>query len=229
MFKERILGNGRWRAFHLLIFRSEVNLLWTTQKEKLLIVGWVEVGRAVMHDYADIHVSKGRQNNHLYWASWAVAVTGAATEKKELYEWGVGKVKYALHMQVQADGTLPLELSRGKKSLQYHVFALAPLVMISELALRNGEDLYEINDRALHRLVARTFEGLNDPAYFEQLTGYAQIRGDEMSTGHFSWLEAYNARFPDAKMEKFLKSRRPVISPRTGGDMTFLYNTAYAL
>ncbi len=42
-------------------------------------------------------------------------------------------------------------------------------------------------------------------------------------TGHFSWLEAYNARFPDATKEAFLAKHRPVISRRTGGDMTFLY------
>jgi poly(beta-D-mannuronate) lyase len=185
---------------------------------------WLDtVAVKVMGDYADIAQSIGRQNNHLYWAAWAVTATGVATGKKYLYNWGVGKVKYALHTQIQPDGTLPLELIRGKKALQYHVFALAPLIMVSEVAMRNGENLYVLNNSALHNLVRRTFKGLEDPSYFEEKGKHQQIRGDTMSKGHFSWIEVYQARFPNAEMEQFLQQHRPIISPRTGGDMSYLY------
>jgi poly(beta-D-mannuronate) lyase len=196
---------------------------------KAAIENWLSaVARAVMDDYSDIYVSTGKQNNHLYWAAWAVTATGLATEKREFYEWGVNKVKYALHVQAQDDGTLPLEMARGKKALQYHIFALAPLVMVSETATRNGEDLYALNDGILHKIVDRVFEGVKDPSYFEKLSGHKQIAGPSISGGHFSWLEVYISRFPDAEKEKFLKERRPVISRRTGGDMTFLYGHSEA-
>lgn len=197
------------------------------ENKKRAIDQWLEdVARAVMNDYADISLSAGRQNNHLYWAAWAVTATGLVTDKKEFYDWGVGKVKYALHVQAQSDGTLPLELTRGKKALQYHVFALAPLIMVSEAATRNGENLYKENDGMLHKIVDRVFAGLQDPSYFQQKTGVTQIPGDSISAMHFSWLEAYNARFPEQTHEEFLEAHRPVISPRTGGDMTFLYHGA---
>ncbi len=194
------------------------------ENKKAVIENWLlKIAGRVMNDYADISTYVRKQNNHLYWAAWAIAETGIATGRKELYDWGVGKVKYALHVQIQNDGTLPLELIRGQKALQYHVFALAPLVMVSEAAINNGEDLYAVNDGALHKLVAVTFEGLENPAYFEKLTNHKQISSASMSDGHFSWLEAYNARFPAPEYEAFLKKHRPVISRRTGGDMTFLY------
>jgi poly(beta-D-mannuronate) lyase len=192
--------------------------------KKKAIDKWLDdVAAAVMSDYADIEKSIGRQNNHLYWAAWAVTSTGVATEQKDLYNWGVSRAKYALQVQIQDDGTLPLELTRGKKSLQYHIFALAPLVMISEAAMRNGEDLYELNDGALHRLVKLTFDNVQDPSYIQKLTGYEQIPGENISNMHFSWLEVYNARFPNPAYEAYLETRRPIFSPRTGGDMTFLY------
>jgi|GEM_PF-46316 poly(beta-D-mannuronate) lyase len=194
------------------------------ENKKVAIEKWLlEIAGRVMNDYADISTYIRKQNNHLYWAAWAITETGIATDHRELYDWGVGKVKYALHVQVQNDGTLPLELIRGQKALQYHVFALVPLVMVSEAAMNNGEDLYEVNDGALHKLVTVTFEGLKDSSYFEKLTNHKQISSASMSDGHFSWLEAYNARFPAPEYEAFLKQHRPIVSRRTGGDMTFLY------
>lgn len=194
------------------------------ENKKAVIENWLlKVAGRVMSNYSDISTYVRKQNNHLYWGAWAVTATGIATDHKELYDWGVGKVKYALHVQVQKDGTLPLELIRGQKALQYHVFALGPLVMVSEAAMNNGEDLYKVNDGALHRLVDVTYGGLKDPSYFEKLTNHKQISGASMSGGHFSWLEAYNARFPNAEKTAFLNKHRPIISRRTGGDMTFLY------
>lgn len=177
----------------------------------------------VIADYDDMESAARKQNNHLYWAAWAAMAAALATDKREFYAWSVAKVKYALHAQAQEDGTLPLETARGKKALQYHVFALAPLVMVAETAMRNGEDLYSLNDGMLHKMVRRAFEGLNDPAYFEQISGYQQMPPTDFSSGHYSWLEVYNARFPDAEIEAFLKKHRPIVSRRTGGDMTFLY------
>jgi len=42
--------------------------------------------------------------------------------------------------EIAADGTLPLEMGRGQRALHYHLFALAPLVTMAELAAANGED-----------------------------------------------------------------------------------------
>lgn len=195
------------------------------QNKKDVIEKWLlQIAQRVMYDYADISSYVRKQNNHLYWAAWAVTSTGIATGRRDLYEWGVGKVKYALHAQAKEDGTLPLELIRGQKALQYHLFALAPLVMVSEAAMNNGEDLYSLNNGRLHKIVARTFEGFKDSSYFNEKSGHKQIPGNAISAGHFSWMEAYNARFPDPAMEAFLAKHRPVISRRTGGDMTFLYD-----
>ena len=163
------------------------------------------------------------QNNHLYWAAWAVTITGIALNNTDYYVWGVNQIKYVINVQMNDDGSLPLEMKRGAKALHYHIFALAPLIMVAEAGARNGDDIYDDRDGILHRLVDRVFNGLDDPAYFETQSGSTQEPGSGMQPGHFAWLEAYNARFPAPPRAEWLHARRPLISRRTGGDMTLLY------
>lgn len=197
----------------------------TPEQEKEIEKWLASVAKTVVARNSGNVDAVSRQNNHLYWAAWAVTVTGIALDRREFYEWGVSQAKYALHVQVDGRNVLPLEMDRRSRALQYHVFALAPLVMIAETALRNGEDLYKANDRALQRLVRRSFDGIRNPAWFEKETGAAQEPAAHMYSGHFSWMEAYNARFPDAAMQAWLEKKRPVFFPRTGGDMTLLFKT----
>ena len=77
---------------------------------------------------------------------------------------------------IAADGTLPLEMAREGRALYYHAFAVMPLVALAELGRSRGEDWYALGDGALHRLVAKTAEGLNDPTIFDKLAGVAQQR-----------------------------------------------------
>src|SRR5262249_36989713 len=72
-------------------------------------------------------------NNRAYWAGLAVAATGAAVGDRALFDWGLSRARIGLR-QVTAEGFLPLEVERRALALHYHVFALAPLVMLAELA-----------------------------------------------------------------------------------------------
>ncbi len=55
--------------------------------------------------------------------------------------------------QVTPTGDLPMELSRGSRALEYHLFALAPLATLDLMGRANGVDLDEENSDALGRLV----------------------------------------------------------------------------
>ena len=49
-------------------------------------------------------------NNHGYWAGVDVAAAGIAADNQELFDWGIKE--YDLYLgQVQADGSLPLEMA----------------------------------------------------------------------------------------------------------------------
>jgi poly(beta-D-mannuronate) lyase len=82
-----------------------------------------------------------RPNNHLNWGGLALLATGIATQDRDLFERGLSIIREALK-QVEADGSLPLEMARGARAIGYHGFALEPLVIAAELAKPNGVDLY---------------------------------------------------------------------------------------
>jgi poly(beta-D-mannuronate) lyase len=159
-------------------------------------------------------------NNHAYWTGLAVGAAGAACQDRGLFEWGIARARIGIG-QIDADGLLPLELDRQRLALHYHVFALAPLVMLAELAAANGIALYDERDHALRRLAGRVIAGLAQPAGFESLTGFAQeqITQPPRKTD-LAWAEPYHARFPDVTLARWLDGGRPVVDVRLGGDLT---------
>lgn len=182
----------------------------------------------VKEDYSSGRTGpKTRQNNHMYWAAWAVGMTGMAVQDEKLFRWAVNKTKDALR-DVGADGTLELELERQSKAMHYHSFALIPLIMMAESATRNGEDLYAYDGGALHRIVNRVVGGLRDPSYFEVLTGKTQNLEGTVTSSQLAWIEVYNARFPSRELQFWLNKFRPMTLRRIGGNATLLYRKSEA-
>jgi len=136
------------------------------------------------------------RNNHLYWAGFAVAAAGISADDRKLFEWGMSAYKEGIG-DIRQDGTLPLELDRGQMALHYHLYALAPLMMLAEFGETNGIDLYAERDFAIKRLVARCVEGIDDPQYFQRRTGVPQVTSKEVEPWQIMWGVAYNRRFHD--------------------------------
>lgn len=162
---------------------------------------WMKTVAAQVRDYFEgMHeknAGSGR-NNHYYWAGFAVMSAGIAANDRSLYDWGAGTYKFGVD-QIAPDGTLPLEMARGQRALHYHLFAIAPLVTMAELASANGEDLYAYKDSRIHLLVSRTIAGLNDNHYFEEKSGAPQDTPENgvVKGSDISWLPPYARRFPD--------------------------------
>ena len=190
---------------------------------KIAVEEWI--GRwawVVKTDYSTETHRASRRNNHLYWASLAATLAAVALNNRDLLDWGVAQYRFAL-TQIQADGTLPLELARRSKALHYHLFSIPPLVLVAETAAQNGFDLYAERDGALHKLIRRTVAGLDDPAYFERLTGEKQTWVGRLDGGKLAWIEAYYARYRDKAPEKWIVKFRPLVNRQVGGDATLLY------
>ncbi len=191
--------------------------------KKIGVEEWI--GRwawVVKTDYSTETHRESRINNHLYWASLAATLAAVALNHRDLFDWGVAQYRFALR-QIQDGGTLPLELARRSKALHYHLFSVPPLVLVAETAAQNGLDLYAERDGALHKLIRRTVAGLDDPAYFERLTGEKQNWVGSLDGGKLAWMEAYYARFRDKTLEKWLARFRPLVNRQVGGDATLLY------
>jgi poly(beta-D-mannuronate) lyase len=182
-----------------------------------------KVAYAVTPPYENPKSSISR-NNHAYWAGLAVAATGIATNDRRLFDWGLSRARMGIR-DIQADGTLPNEMARGRLALHYHAFALPPLVALAEIGEANGLHLYDENGGALRRLADRVIRGMEAPASFEKLATVAQDFPLEThpKASYFAWGEAYYARFRDPRLLPSLSSLRPLVDARLGGDQTLAF------
>ena len=179
--------------------------------------------RDFMAVYEDSGDRGSNRSNHRYWGGFAVAVAGVVANDRELLDWGVESYRIGA-CQIDARGALPLELERDKKARDYHLHAIAPLVMIAELAEANGTDAYALCDGAMHRLVKFALTSVENPDEIEELTGAKQvklptddgaIRGDRLA-----WVEPYFKRFGGSETDYGIKLSRPLFSSNLGGRLT---------
>jgi poly(beta-D-mannuronate) lyase len=156
-------------------------------------------------------------NNHLYWAGFAISATAIASNDRGLFRWGMDAYRQGAR-DIGEDGTLPLEMDRGQMALHYHLYALAPLVMLAELGAANDIDLYAERDFAIKRLVARSVAGLQDPSFFQEKTGVPQVTTPEIAAWEIGWAQPYARRFPDPKLSE-LMAQAPRLSYTTWGGL----------
>lgn len=191
--------------------------------QKQEIESWISsLAAQVITDYARNKEDASRNNNHLNWAAYAVAMAAAALDDREYYNWALDAARRGID-QIDADGTMKLEMARGQRALHYHIFALNPLIAAAEIALANGDDLYVYDRHALNRAADRVLSGLDDPSYFAARSGYDQDVSLVYNPSTLAWLELYHRHSDDARVEEWLARLRPMRQTRLGGNTTLLY------
>jgi poly(beta-D-mannuronate) lyase len=181
-----------------------------TPADRAKAIAWMsEVAGDTRSYFTERHQkdTKDGTNNHYYWAGFAVMSAGIAANDSALYDWGIVTYKEAMS-RILPDGTLPLEMDRGQRALHYHVFALAPLTEMAEMAFANNTELYNANGGALHRLVKRTAAGLGDNTYFTAKAGTKQDTPEKggLKSEDVIWLTPYLKHFPDPALNRLLNS-----------------------
>lgn len=185
-----------------------------TPDERTAITGWLQaVAHSTQSYFTDRH-QKGTtdaQNNHYYWAGFAVMAAAVSANDHSLFDWGVSTYDDGIR-RIQPDGTLPLEMARGQRALHYHLFALAPLVTMAEFGAANDLDLYTRNHSALSLLIYRAMGGLEDNKYFTSKAGAAQDTPEngKVKSDEVVWLTPYLRRYPNGDLNRLLHS----VSPR---------------
>ncbi|MEO0728876.1 MAG: alginate lyase family protein [Pseudomonadota bacterium] len=162
-------------------------------------------------------MAPGRKpNNHLYWLALGMSAQALAADDDLRWRRARELVRFAAR-QIADDGTLPLELARGRRALHYHTFSAMPLIAAAELAHSRGEDWYAFAGGALHRLVAVTVAGLVEPPLFDRIASVQQVRPVTPRAG---WLFLYARRHPRRGIPPtFQKKRRHRL---LGGDVRVL-------
>ena len=174
-------------------------------KALAVVPSWLARVAALNRTYYDGRDQKvdGR-NNHRYWAGAASMASGIAADRRDAFDWGVQSMRVGL-AQVDREGALPLEMARRAKALHYHLFALAPLVTMAELAAANHIDAYRENDGALHRLAQRALLGVDDPAFFAERSGIAQ-EDVKRTADSLAWAIPFERRYPEQRVAALLAS-----------------------
>jgi poly(beta-D-mannuronate) lyase len=157
-------------------------------------------------------------NRRLALAGLATVVVGAATGNRD--HWRFGEQAYDKSVAaINPDGVLEAEMVGGERALFDQDFAVGALVMVAELAAKqSGEDWYERQGGAIHRLADRVLDGLRDPVWFSAQTGKEQL---QPSGRDLAWIAFYARRFPD-RFAGRVPDGAIFQSPRLGGDLALL-------
>jgi poly(beta-D-mannuronate) lyase len=179
-----------------------------TPQQAAIISRWMQSVGEQTKEYYDPHKKGGHEvspNNHLYWAGVELAAIGVAANDKKDFDWAIAAYDTGID-KIRADGTLPLEMARGSKALHYHLYALAPLVLIAEFGETNYIDLYARANGAIHRLVNTSVAGLQDPALFVKATSVSQEVPKTISGDQIGWAPPYVKRFPNPTLERLIQT-----------------------
>jgi len=142
-------------------------------------------------------------NNHRYWAGLAVCAAGIARNDTREFHFGMEAFKAGVD-EIGPSGALPRELQRAGMALHYHLYALAPLIMLAELGEANGIDMYSQNHNAIDRLVNLCEQGLQHPEIFQKATGVQQNMPDKISGATIGWAVPYVKRHPDPQLSAWI-------------------------
>jgi poly(beta-D-mannuronate) lyase len=164
-------------------------------------------------------------NNHAYWAGLAVGAAAVASGDAALLDWSIERARIGLR-QVTAEGALPMELSRRRQALGYHLFSLGPLAALERLAAANGIALGAAEAAALDRLDAFTWAAMADPTRIAELAGEAQGRvagGGLPPLRDGAGFEIRQGFRPDPTREAVLAPERPFRARWLGGPVSALW------
>jgi poly(beta-D-mannuronate) lyase len=174
-------------------------------QQNVSIASWLHsVGEQAVGYYDKRKDAGDGGNNHLYWAGVELAAIGVAADNRKDFEWGIGTYKSGV-AAIRPDGTLPREMARGQRALHYHLYALAPLVLLAEFGEANGMDMYARDNGAIHRLVNISVGGLLNPEPFARATGVEQEVPKIVSGDQIGWAPPYVKRFPNAALEHYIQ------------------------
>jgi poly(beta-D-mannuronate) lyase len=163
--------------------------------------------------------ARSSRNNLRYWAALGATAVGIAAQNRTVFNWGIGSARIGLE-QITQQGTLPLEMMRKSRALLYHHHAVAPLVMTAELGLKNGINLYQDHDGALHRLALFAANTLVDDTTISMLADSRQ-KSIKDKTHATAWLTLYEKRFrhPPKGVPPLPATEHDSFSSNLGGEL----------
>ncbi len=214
---------------------SSISLSWSVVQtdanipaaQRAAILGWMHKVTEYMLDQDPHPGEPARENNHAYWRALCATSVGIFTSDDKLYRRSLAQYVRAIG-QINPDGSLPLEMARHENALHYQSFALAPLVMIAELARRQGIDLYSlrVNGHTISDAVDFLVRASANPGLIKQYASEPQTFSLFSGEKAPAWLEFWAARHPGKPWTELLT--QPLGDSTIGGNATIYAAPAQA-
>jgi poly(beta-D-mannuronate) lyase len=214
---------------------SSISLSWSVVQtdpaipaaQRAAILDWMH--KVTVYMFAqDPHPSEpARENNHAYWRALCATSVGILTSDNKLYRRGLAQYVRAIG-QINPDGSFPLEMARHENALHYQSFALTPLVMIAELAWRQGIDLYSlrVNGHTISDAVDFLVRASANPGLIKQYASETQTFSLFSGEKPPAWTEFWAARHPGKPWSNILTA--PLVDSTIGGNATIYAAPAQA-
>lgn len=206
---------------------SSISLAWSVVEtdaaiqaaQRAAILKWMHRVTEYMFDQDPHPDDYARENNHAYWRALCATSVGMLTSDEKLYRRGLSQYARAIG-QMNADGSLPLEMARHENALHYQSFALTPLVMIAELAARQGVDLYSlrVNGHTISDAVDFLVRASADLSLMKQYASEPQTFSLFDGKNPPAWTEFWAARHPGKPWTDIITA--PLVDSTIGGNAT---------
>lgn len=206
---------------------SSISLAWSVVQndpsvppaQRAAILKWMKRVTEYMFDQDPHPDDHDRENNHAYWRALCATSVGILTNDNKLYRRGLAQYVRAIG-QMNADGSLPLEMARHENALHYQSFALTPLVMIAELAARQGVDLYglKVNGHTISDAVDFLVRASAEPSLMKEYASEPQTFSLFSDKKPPAWTEFWAARHPGKPWSDIITA--PLADSTIGGNAT---------
>lgn len=187
------------------------------------VVAWLTAAAEAMTLFFDEEAPPNASRNNLRaWAGLAAAAIGRLEGDAALLDWARGSFELVA-CQAAPDGSLPLEMNRADKAMNYQLHATAPLVVTAELLAATGYDGYATCEGALDRIAAFSLAAVEDPSRVEAVSGKRQTYQtgkQEVEPFAVAWLEPYLRHQPGGAAEAIAEAYRPLSHAKLGGNLT---------
>jgi poly(beta-D-mannuronate) lyase len=206
---------------------SSISLAWSIVQtdanipaaQRAAILAWMHKVTVNMLDQDPHPGEPAHENNHAYWRALCATSVGILTSDDKLYRRGLAQYVRAIG-QINPDGSFPLEMTRHENALHYQSFALAPLVMIAELARREGTDLYSlrVNGHTISDAVDFLVRASANLGLIKQYASEPQTFSLFSGEKPPAWTEFWATRHPGKPWTELLT--QPLVDPTIGGNAT---------
>jgi poly(beta-D-mannuronate) lyase len=189
--------------------------------EQRRVTDWL---RTAAHKDISFEKPGDSNNNHHYWRALAATVIGIASSDDKLFRFGIQAYVDAI-AEIDPNGAFPKEMARHENAIHYQGFALQPLVLIAQFAMRQGVDLfaYQAHGRTLRDAILFFGRAVDDPSLVQPYTSDFQNMG--FKSGDFAAFAFYTARFGTEGLPPSIVNALkddPATSTRTGGSATIM-------